>query len=418
MISMPRRRAGALARRAGLGLSRELWLVEIGILLNMLGYGAVLPFEVIYLHNGRGFSLGTAGLVVGLLTGAAVLSAPVAGPLIDRFGARTTAAGAGAALAAGYAGLAFVHTPAQAFAAAALAGAGNGALNPSQSTLLTSLAVAELRHRASAVSRVAGNAGIGIGGAVGGLVASYGLPGFMLLFLLNAATYLIYIAVLVVVVREVRRPRPAAAGYRLVIRDRAFLHLLGIYLAITAIGWGFFSWVIPPYARNHLGISGRLIGLQLLANAATVMVAQVPISRLAEGRRRVVMIAAAAALFCGACLLVLTAQPGAASAYPKLVIAQVAVGLGECCFTTTLSPLIADLAPEGLRGRYMAAAGLCFWIGLAIAPTVGLQLLAAAPAATFIAAAAIAAAAGVSAVTLQRRLPVAARLTPKPGNSP
>src|SRR6185503_3643934 len=126
----------SVASRLGFGLSRELWLVVLGMFLNYLGYGAVLPFEVIYLHDGRGFSLGVAGLVVGLVTGAAVLISPLAGPLIDRFGARATATGAGAALAAGYAGLAFAHSPAQAFAAAALAGIGNGALNPSQSTLL------------------------------------------------------------------------------------------------------------------------------------------------------------------------------------------------------------------------------------------------------------------------------------------
>ena len=50
-----------VARRLGFGLSRELWLVEVGIFLNMLGYGAVLPFEIIYLHDGRGFSLAVAG---------------------------------------------------------------------------------------------------------------------------------------------------------------------------------------------------------------------------------------------------------------------------------------------------------------------------------------------------------------------
>ena len=55
----------AARRRLAFGLSRELWLVEVGIFLNMLGYGAVLPFEVIYLHDGRGFGLGVAGLVVG-----------------------------------------------------------------------------------------------------------------------------------------------------------------------------------------------------------------------------------------------------------------------------------------------------------------------------------------------------------------
>ena len=111
-----------MAHHLSFGLSRELWLVVLGMFLNYLGYGAVLPFEIIYLHDGRGFSLGVAGLVVGLLTGAAIVISPLAGPLIDRFGARATATGAGVALAAGYAGLAFAHSPAQAFAAAALAG--------------------------------------------------------------------------------------------------------------------------------------------------------------------------------------------------------------------------------------------------------------------------------------------------------
>src|SRR5215210_7964185 len=108
--------------RLGFGLSPQLWVVEVGIFLNYLGWGAVMPFEVIYLHDARGFSLGVAGLVVGVVTGLAVVAAPVAGPLIDRFGARASAAGAGVALAGGYAGLAFVDTPAQAFAAAAAAG--------------------------------------------------------------------------------------------------------------------------------------------------------------------------------------------------------------------------------------------------------------------------------------------------------
>ena len=90
-------------------LSREIWVVQAGLFLNYLGWGAVMPFEVIYLHDGRGFGLGVAGLVVGLLTGLAVVAAPVSGPLIDRVGARTMAAGAGVALAAGYAGLAFAH---------------------------------------------------------------------------------------------------------------------------------------------------------------------------------------------------------------------------------------------------------------------------------------------------------------------
>src|SRR5215475_8465647 len=201
------------ADRMSFGLSRTLWLVQAGIFLNMLGYGAVLPFEIIYLHDGRGFSVGTAGLAVGLITGMAVVAAPLAGPLIDRYGARAIAVGAGVALAGGYAGLAVARTPAQAFAAAALAGAGNGALNPSQSTLLATLAPADLRHRATAVSRVATNAGFGVGGALGGLVAAYGLNGFVCLFLLNAGTYLAYVIVLRLVVGADPRPERLEGGY-------------------------------------------------------------------------------------------------------------------------------------------------------------------------------------------------------------
>jgi MFS family permease len=406
--------ARALGARISFGLTRELWLIEAGVFLNMLGYGAVLPFEIIYLHNGRGFSLSVAGLVVGTITGVAVLVSPAAGPLIDRFGARLTAIGAGVALAAGYGGLAFAPAPTAAFAAAACAGAGNGALSPSQTTLLTTLAAADVRHRVTAVSRVAGNAGIGIGGVLGGLVAAYGLTGFVVLFVVNAATYLAYVALLAAVVHESPRREPVRGGYRLVRRDRAFVHLAVTDVAMIAIGWGVFTWLLPPFARNGIGLSTALIGLLLGINALTVVVAQVPVARFAEGRRRAPTMALAGVLFCGACLLVLAADASRAAAYAILVTAVAAVGLGECLHTTALTSLVADLAPAQLRGRYMAVIGLCFWIGLAVAPTGGTALLSLSPTAAFGIAAAVALAAAISMLRLERRLPEAARLTPRP----
>jgi MFS family permease len=403
-----------ITNRLGFGLSHELWLVVLGMFLNYLGYGAVLPFEIIYLHDGRGFSLGVAGLVVGLLTGVAVVVSPLVGPLIDRFGARAIATGAGVALAAGYAGLAFAYSPALAFAAAALAGVGNGAINPSQSTLLAVLASPDIRHRVTAVSRVASNAGIGLGSALGGLVAGYGLTGFVMLFLANAVTYLIYVFVLVAIVRKDVRPEPVAGGYRLVLRDRAFLHLAFTNVAIIAVGWGVFTWLLPPYAGEQIGLSTRLIGLLLLANAVTVVIAQVPVARFAEGRRRAVMMALGATLFVFACLLVVAAGIWSDISFPVLIAAAVVVGVGECFHTTVLMPLVADLAPASLRGRYMAAIGLSWWVGLALAPTLGTPVLSLSPLAAFLAAAAVAGTSAISALAMERRLPEAARLTPRP----
>jgi MFS family permease len=130
------------------------------------------------------------------------------------------------------------------------------------------------------------------------------------------------------------------------------------------------------------------------------------------------MITLAALIFAGACVLVLAAGGSAGAAYAAMTTAVIAVGLGECFYTTALMPLVADLAPSGLRGRYMAAMGLSWWIGLAAAPTLGIQLLSRSPAAAFLTAAGVATAAGVSALALERRLPDTARLTPHPGGPP
>jgi MFS family permease len=392
-------------------LPRELWLVVLGIFANYVGYGAVLPFEVIYLHDGRGFTLGVAGVVVSLITGVAVVTAAPAGTLIDRFGARSVAAVGAVALAVGYGGLALARSPALAIIAAVIAGAGNGALNPSQSTLVATLSPPRLRHRAAGVVRVAGNTGAGLGAALGGLVAARGLAGFVALLVANAVSYLILAGVILAAARHAERPQRTVGGYGLVLRDRAFVRLAVVNVALIAVGWGAFTWLVPPYAGGQLGLSTPLIGLLLLANTATVAVVQIPIARLAEGRSRVAMVALAAGAFVAACLLVVMAG-GWLPIYPALLAATMLVGVGECLHTTVLMPLTADLAPENLRGRYMASMGLSWWIGLAAAPALAAPFLERSPLAVFLTAAGVALAAGVAALRLNHRLPVAARLTP------
>jgi MFS family permease len=250
---------------------------------------------------------------------------------------------------------------------------------------------------------------------LGGFIAAFGLKGFVTLYLLNAATYLFYVVVLVCVVRKAPRPKPVMGGYRVALRDRAFLHLVLINVAMIAVGWGVFTWIAPPYARNSIGMSTQLIGLLLLVNTLAVVIAQVPVARFAEGKRRAVMMAVAASLFACACLLVIAAGTYTKIAFVSLAFAWFVVGLGECFYTTVLSPLTAQLAPESLRGRYMALAGFSWWVGLAIAPILGTPLLNFSPTVAFLAAAAVSLACVVASLRLEHKLPDAARLTPQPG---
>jgi MFS family permease len=125
-----------------------------------------------------------------------------------------------------------------------------------------------------------------------------------------------------------------------------------------------------------------------------------------------VMMTLAGSIFAGACLLVTAVRANGDAVFAALLIASIAVAAGECFYTTVLSPLVADLAPPSLRGRYMAVIGFGWWLGLAIAPTLGAQLLTRSPTALFLGAGALAAVAAVSSLTLERKLPGASRLTP------
>jgi MFS family permease len=103
-----------------------------------------------------------------------------------------------------------------------------------------------------------------------------------------------------------------------------------------------------------------------------VILAQLPIVTLAEGKRRVGIISLGAATWVVACLLAVV-RPAVipALAFLCLVVAAIAFGIGECLYARAFMPLVADLAPPALRGRYMAMVGPTWWVGLTAAPMLG-----------------------------------------------
>src|SRR5436190_13467575 len=168
--------------------------------MNSFGNGLALPFLVIYLHDVRGFSLGTSGLVVAVSAFGQLVAGIFAGPVIDRFGARRTLACGLVLQAVGFGLLPLVREPWQAFVLVAIEGAGSAGFWPSQSTLISRLTPPARRHAAFAQQRVTMNLGIGLGGLAGGLIASVAQPSsFTFLFLVHAVTFPAYVGVLATV---------------------------------------------------------------------------------------------------------------------------------------------------------------------------------------------------------------------------
>jgi MFS family permease len=65
-------------------LPRSVQILQAGGLANAFGNGIVYPFLFIYLHNVRGFGLGTVGLVLATNGTVSLVVQPLSGPVIDR----------------------------------------------------------------------------------------------------------------------------------------------------------------------------------------------------------------------------------------------------------------------------------------------------------------------------------------------
>jgi len=399
-------------------LPRPVWIMEAGGLVNAFGNGITFPFLVIYLHNVRGFSLVTAGLVLAAGNAIGLLAGPISGPIIDRIGGRVTLAGALVLMAIGYGSYPLVDEPWHAFAAALVGGIGNGFFWPSQSTLLAALTPRPRRHAAFAMQRVSRNLGIGLGGVAGGLIATTSDPtSFTILFLVDAVTFFGFVGALAFVpeptLTDPEEHAPGAAGYLDVLRHRVFVAFVALNVLFVASGYAVFE-LLPVFAKNEAGVSERAIGVIFLVNTLVIVLAQLPVSKLLEGRRRMVALAVMNGIWALAWLVVLAtgAYMEALLAAVLFAVAAAVFGVGETLQGPTQGALVADLAPDRLRGRYMAVSTTSWQLGFVIGPAVGGFVLEAEPLALWPLAAGVCLVAALGSLALERGLPRELRLTP------
>lgn len=399
-------------------LPRPVQTLQLGGLFNAFGNGVVLPFTLIYLHNVRGISLTAAGLVLATNAVVALVSGPFSGPLVDRLGGRSVLALALLLLAVGFGSYMLVREPWQAFAAATVTGLGNGFFWPAQSTLIAGLTPDDRRHVAFAMQRVVMNLGIGLGALVGGLIASAEHPWtFTLLFAVDAATFLAYLAILYAFVPAPdlgHHAEDASPGtYRDVLRNRAFMLVISLNALFILAGFSGFE-LLPVYAKNEAGVTETAIGAVFFVNTVVIVLTQLPVSRASEGRRRMAMLGLLGVTWAVSWLLVPVAGiwlHGVAAAV-MIAAAMALFGLGECLHGAVQAPLVTDLAEPSLYGRYMALSALSWSVGFALGPAVGAPILDAWPTAVWLGAAALCLAGSAFALALERALPRRARRTP------
>jgi MFS family permease len=174
--------------------------------------------------------------------------------------------------------------------------------------------------------------------------------------------------------------------------------------------------LLPPFAKNYADVDEHWIGYIWLANTLLIVLAQLPVSKALEGRRRMVALALMNALWAVAALVVLAGGIllTATAAALAFMAATMIFGVGETLQGPTQAPLVADLAPEQLRGRYFALSSMSWSAGSILGPAVGGALLGWHPLAVWPVAAAVCVFSAAACLALERHLPARVRRTPKP----
>jgi MFS family permease len=417
------------SRRTGLipALPRPVWVVLDGDLASAVGSGLTLPFLFIYAHRVRGLPDGMAGLVVATVALASLAGNPLGGALADRWTPRRALMAGLCVAAGGSAALAMARTAPELFAAAGLLGLGVSVVWPAQDALLAGLAGPAGRSAVFAVRHASVNAGLGLGALAAAAVVSVAHPAtFTAIYLADAATFLAFLPVLARL-RPVAQPgqQPAAseppahtpvpAGFRAVLRDKAFVRIWVLTAVLVTVSFGQSQSSFAGYATRPGGIGPHGLALAFAANMLTVVGAQLFILRRLAGHRRTTAAALAAAAWAASWAVVIIGGHlgGGAAAEIAFAGAMVIFALGECLFSPTLPAIINDLAPPEAAGRYNGLGTLAFTTGFLLGPAVGGAALGAGWGTGLVAALAVACAAvAAGALRLGRHLPAAANHIP------
>lgn len=355
------------------GLPGTFWYLWAGLLINRAGAFAML-FLSLYLTDARGASEALAGVVVGAYGAGGAVGVLFGGVLADRWGRRSTLLTAHLATAALMVALAFSRPLPLIAAFAALVGVAHSMPGPAFVAAIVDVVPADRRSRAFNLEFWALNLGMAVASLLAGLVAE---ASFTALFLVDAGATLTAAAVIGWKVPETLRRsapppparpptavRPRRPGLLTVLSDRIFLVFVGLTFVLAVLTLQ--TSTIMPLAMRADGLGPSAYGVVVALGGALIVLGQLFVPRLIDGRRKAVVLAASTALL--------------AVGFGVLAVADhLAVYLGAAVVWTVGSMLAAppnaqinaDLAPPDLRARYQSVFYLTFPAAAFVAPMLG-----------------------------------------------
>ncbi|MDF2189989.1 MFS transporter [Paraflavitalea sp. CAU 1676] len=364
----------SLYKNAYSGLSAHTWWLSLIMLINRSGT-MVLPFMTIYLISPEvGYSIGDAGIVMGLFGLGAVVGGYLGGWLTDKIGFFRVQM---VALIGG--GLLFIvlgqmHSFSGICILSFLLSLVNESFRPANSTAIAYYSNAENRTRSFSLNRLAINLGWAVGSAVGGIIAAHD---YELLFWVDGCTNIAAALLMWYLLppskvqqkhspatREV--PDPAHSAYK----DKVFLWFIVLTILFAACFFQIFN-NLTAYYKNVLHFSEQYIGLLNALNGLIITVIEMVLVYKLEGKRSKMYYITIGVLLCGLSYLMLNVfHMNALLAIGMIVL----ITFGEILAMPFMNSFWIARTANHNRGQYAGLYTIAWSVAQTLGPFLGSQV--------------------------------------------
>lgn len=345
-------------RRVGSMLSEyptQFWALTGATFVDNVGSWLLFPFFSLYVTEKFGVGLTQVGFVFALWSIAALFGSTIGGALSDRWGRKPMIIGGLITSALSSLTMIFIADLLLFYLVTLVVGFFSSFGAPAQQAIVADMLPEDQRADGYGLLRVALNVGAAVGPALGGLMAA---KSFTYLFISDAVTSLITAMIVVLAIDETKpEPREGAAhetmratfrGYVVPLRDTVFV-LFMLASILASLVYMQLNSTLPVYLRDQHGLEPQYFGYLLTMNATMVILLQFPLTRRIRGYAPMLMMAVGVLFYAIGFGLF-----GVVTLFAGFVVATVILTIGEMIVVPVSQAIVAQLAPEEMRGRYMA----------------------------------------------------------------
>lgn len=348
---------------------RQFWILVVGMFIDRLGGALLFPFFTLYLTKKFQIDMTQVGLIFGLFAISSFIGSMIGGALTDRWGRKSillfglSMSGLSSVL------MGVIDVLPLFMVVTLVVGILSDVAGPAYQSLVADLLPEEKRAQGFGILRVVANLAVTIGPLIGGFLAS---RSYLILFITDAVTSLITAAILFYKIRETHHPKETGQpqesmaatfkGYFTVIKDNAFVGFL-IASVLMVLVYMQMNTTLAVYLRDYHGVPEQGFGYILSLNAMMVVLFQFSITRWISRYRPLIIMTVGSLLYA-----VGFAMYGFVSAFILFLVAMAIITVGEMFVSPVSQSIVARLAPEDMRGRYMAVYGFSWLIPFAIGP--------------------------------------------------